>query len=68
VKSRINRDELSWPASCNKWECGRHERTWNSEASAEHAMTWTCEQTEARLSDYLDAFFSPPSKPLSTCT
>jgi anti-sigma factor RsiW len=29
------------------------------EASAEHAMTWTCEQTEARLSDYLDGFLEP---------
>jgi hypothetical protein len=32
---------------------------WNFEASAEHAMTWTCEQTEARLSDYLDGFLQP---------
>jgi anti-sigma factor RsiW len=29
------------------------------EASAEHAMTWTCEQTEARLSDYLDGLLQP---------
>ena len=29
------------------------------EASAEHAMTWTCEQTEARLSDYLDGLLEP---------
>jgi anti-sigma factor RsiW len=26
---------------------------------AEHGMTWTCEQTEARLSDYLDGFLQP---------
>jgi hypothetical protein len=32
---------------------------WNFEASAEYAMTWTCEQTEARLSDYLDGLLQP---------
>jgi Putative zinc-finger len=26
---------------------------------AEHFMTWTCEQTETRLSDYLDGLLSP---------
>jgi hypothetical protein len=29
------------------------------EASAEHAMNWNCEQTEARLSDYLDGLLHP---------
>ncbi|HEX4546678.1 MAG TPA: zf-HC2 domain-containing protein [Candidatus Acidoferrum sp.] len=28
-------------------------------ASAEHAMNWTCEQTEARLTDYLDGLLQP---------
>src|SRR5947207_6899158 len=29
------------------------------EAGAEHLMNWTCEQTEAQLSDYLDGLFQP---------
>jgi anti-sigma factor RsiW len=29
---------------------------------AEHLMTWTCENIEARLSDYLDGLLSPPER------
>jgi anti-sigma-K factor RskA len=61
--------------SFNKWECARHDSFIYFEKyvrinlgiffgtavgpGTEHFMTWTCENIEARLSDYLDGLLSP---------
>ncbi|MGH9740970.1 MAG: anti-sigma factor family protein [Candidatus Acidiferrum sp.] len=53
-------------ASCSKWECAHHDSLadlhFGFELGAEFGMTWTCEQTEARLSDYLDGLMSPAER------
>src|SRR5260370_7287027 len=52
-------DASNWSASCSRWEFGHRKRDWIFEASEELFMNWTCEQTEARLSDYLDGLLQP---------
>ena len=63
VKSRINRGESNWQGSCNKWEWVRREK---GKAIGgfigESVMTWTCDQIEARLSDYLDGLLQGPER------
>src|SRR5256884_4049475 len=62
----------SWRGFCSRWECVHHERRLCTTAfsrscnkrvrcfcGTEYGMTWTCEQTDARLSDYLDGLLEP---------